>query len=275
MKRLHWWTFVLCMIPAAAAAIVIKPGVPDSKYLVPDSAFPALVDLPGEGQGVLIAPSWVVTAAHATQGYMLGKVWIHGKWRDVAHLFLYPGFRHEYARFKQAAEDPTPKNWPALKSTLASIHDIALIELVEPVEDAKPVRLYRSSDEQGKVVEILGKGATGNGNVGEYRDSPHRSRLRRAYNQIVSAQGQWLNYRFDCNAQALALEGVLGDGDSGGPLLIRAAGEWKLAGLSDWKHWPKGHSQFVAGICGQEFSNSRISYYAKWIDDVIAAKSQN
>ena len=54
------------MIPAAATAIVIKPDVPDYKYLIPGDAFPALVDLPGEGQGVLIAPSWGVGAAHAT-----------------------------------------------------------------------------------------------------------------------------------------------------------------------------------------------------------------
>lgn len=270
MKR-FWWTLALCIAPAVAMAIVIRSGVADSKYLIPDNAFPALVDLPGEGQGVLIAPRWVVTAAHATQGYTLDKVWIHGKWRDVAHLFFYPGFKDEYARFKLAAEDPTPKNWPTLKLKLASIHDIALIELAQTVEDAKPVRLYRGSDEQGKVAEIIGKGATGNGNVGEYSHSPHRGKLRHAYNRIVSAQEQWLNYRFDCSAKALPLEGVLGDGDSGGPLLIQVDGEWQLAGLSDWKHWPKGHSEFTAGVCGQEFSNSRISYYSRWIDDVIAA----
>jgi len=78
-----------------------------------------------------------------------------------------------------------------------------------------------------------------------------------------------LDYRFDCGPNALPLEGVLGDGDSGGPVLIKSGGKWQLAGLSDWKHWPKGRTKFAEGVCGQEFSNSRISYYAAWIEHTI------
>jgi hypothetical protein len=47
------------------SAVIIRGDVEDAKYRVPASAFPALVDMPGEGHGVLIAPQWVVTAAHA------------------------------------------------------------------------------------------------------------------------------------------------------------------------------------------------------------------
>ncbi|MGB6143030.1 MAG: trypsin-like serine protease [Rhodanobacter sp.] len=273
MKLLRLSTLVLALVPAIALAIVIHPGVPDSKYLVPDSAFPALVDLPGEGQGVLIAPRWAVTAAHATQGYMLMRVKIHGEWRNVSHVFLYPGFKKEYDKVKLAAEHPTLKNWPTLKAAFASMHDIALIELAKPVEDVKPAALYLAANEQGKIVKLFGKGATGNGNVGQYPHSPHRGQLRRAYNRVTSAHEQWLSYRFDCGPEALPLEGVIGDGDSGGPVLIQANGEWKLAGLADWKHWPKGHPKFVPGVCGQVFSNSRISYYAKWINRTMAAHS--
>lgn len=275
MKHAHWLTLALLIVPAIAVAIVIRPGVQDSRYLIPDSAFPALVDLPGEGQGTLIAPRWIVTAAHATQGYTLNQVWVGGSWRNVSHLFLYPGFKNEYTSFKEAAEDPTLKNWPALKLKLAAMHDIALIELAEPVGDVKSVPLYRESDEEGKVAKVIGKGATGNGKVGQYANSPHRGKLRRAYNRIDHVHGQWLDYRFDCDAKALPLEGTLGDGDSGGPLLIQSDGEWKLAGISDWKHWPTDHSKFAAGVCGQEFSNSRLSHYTKWIDDVIASQSQS
>jgi len=270
LKNLRWLALGLTIVPAMAIAVVVRSDVPDSKYLIPESAFPALVDLPGEGQGTLIAPRWIVTAAHATQGYMLMRVQIRGKWRDVEHVFLYPGFKNEYASFKKSAQYPTAKNWPALKVRLRSMHDIALIELAKPVNDVEPVPLYVRSDEQGKVAEIIGKGATGNGKVGEYPHSPHRGKLRRAYNRIVRAHARWLDYRFDCGSKALPLEGVLGDGDSGGPLLIRAGSQWNLAGIADWKHWPEGDVRFLAGVCGQVFSNSRISYYAEWIDDVIA-----
>lgn len=274
MKHL-WLALGLSLTPVIAGAIVTRPGVPDAKYLVPEDAFPALVDLPGEGQGTLIAPRWVVTAGHATQGYMLMRVRIHGKWRKVEHLFLYPGFKKEYSSFTESAEDPTLENWPALKAKLSSMYDIALIELAQPVQDVDPVPLYRKSDEQGKVAEIIGKGATGNGKVGEYPHSQHRGKLRRAYNRINRAEGQWVDYRFDCGPNALPLEGVLGDGDSGGPVLIKSGGQWRLAGVSDWKQWPHGHDNFAAGVCGQEFSNSRISYYAAWIDEVIKSQSRS
>ncbi|GET25549.1 hypothetical protein NT017_18780 [Prolixibacter sp. NT017] len=206
-------------------AIVIRPNVPDSRYLIPESVFPALADLLGEGQGTLIAPHWVVTAAHATQGYSLSMVRIDGKWREVSHVFLYPGFKEEYHKANQAAEHPTLENWPVIRSAMESMHNIALIELSKPVEDVEPVALYLAPDEEGKIVEIIGKGATGNGNVGEYPHSPDRGKLRRAYNRITKAHGQFLDYRFDCDPEALPLEGVLGDGDSGGPVLIQADGE--------------------------------------------------
>lgn len=272
-KRFRYLMLALLLVTAAANAIVILPGAPDSKYVVPNNAFPALVDLPGEGQGVLIAPLWVVTVAHAAPMQMQGMeedVTIGGVARRVKRVIVYPGFKREYERVKRAARHPTLKNLPMLNAAFGSMHDIALIELAKPVEDIKPVALYLASDEQGKIVKIFGKGATGNGNVGEFPHSPHRGQLRRAYNRVTTAHGQWLNYRFDCGPEALPLEGVMGDGDSGGPVLIQVNGKWKLAGLADWKHWPKGHDKWHSGVCGQVFSNSRISYYAKWINHVMA-----
>ena len=55
----------LLIVSFSASAIVIRDDVDDSKYRVPASEVLALVDLPGEGHGVLIAPQWVITAAHA------------------------------------------------------------------------------------------------------------------------------------------------------------------------------------------------------------------
>lgn len=267
------WGLAFCLlaVSSAAVAVVTRADVDDARYRIPASAAPALAEMPGEGQGVLIAPRWVVTVAHATQGYMLMRVRVHGEWRQVAHVFLYPGFKEQFDRVRQASKHPTPKNWPALEQAFESLHDIALIELTAPVEDVQPMPLYPASDEQGDVAKIIGRGATGNGKVGQYPHSPHRGTLRRAYNRITRAHGQWLDYRFDCGSDALPLEGVIGDGDSGGPVLIESNGTWYLAGLSDWKHWPRGHSKFVPGVCGQDFSSSRISYYAKWMNDVIAS----
>ncbi|HEY3859012.1 MAG TPA: hypothetical protein VGM47_05305 [Gammaproteobacteria bacterium] len=173
---------------------------------------------------------------------------------------LYPDFHLPDLRL---SGDAAP-----LMQALAALHDVALIELVVPVEDVQPAILYRGTDEQGKQVKIYGKGATGNGAVGEYPHSPHRGELRRAYNHLIAAHEQWLDYRFDCGTAALPQEGVLGDGDSGGPVLMQVAGRWQLVGLADWKHWQGDLAKFTPDICGQLFSNSRISYYAAWIDSV-------
>jgi len=64
-----------------------------------------------------------------------------------------------------------------------------------------------------------------------------------------------------------------GNGDSGGPVLLRSAGQWRLAGLMSWKivrgdvrtTWP---AQYGHASC-----NVRVSRYVGWIDQVMAAKA--
>ena len=156
-----------------------------------------------------------------------------------------------------------------LMAAFAAMDDIALLKLAEPVHDVKPVTLYRGSSEQGKLVKIYGKGATGNGLVGEYQDSPHRGRLRRAYNYIISSEGKWLGCRFDSGAKAHPFEGQLGNGDSGGPVLLEVDGVWELAGLADRRFWKGDLASYRRGIYGQVTYQVRISHYAGWIDRVM------
>jgi hypothetical protein len=139
--------------------------------------------------------------------------------------------------------------------------------------DVRPAILYRGRDENGKIAELIGKGATGTGSTGEAPDAPHRTVLRRAFNRITSAQGKWITYQFDKGGSALPLEGMGGGGDSGGPLLLRDRGEWKLAGLTSWKR-PQGDiADFHPGIYGQTSYYTRLSYYSRWIDSVVAAST--
>lgn len=279
LKYVFCLAVVMLVAAPAGHAIVIRPGVPDSKYVVSENAFPPLVDLPGEGNGVLIAKRWVVTVGHTARTMRTtpphNYVIIGGKRRSFTEVILYPGFLAEYRVFEDAlsewASGALSGDAAPLMAKAASVHDMALIKLTEPVEDVKPIALYRGSNEQGKLVKIYGKGATGNGLVGEYPHSPHRGKLRRAHNRITSAHEHWLLYKFDCGPGALSLEGVSGSGDSGGPVLIQEDGEWKLAGLDAQSRWKGDLSKYRSGVCGQEFASSRISYYAAWIDSVIAA----
>jgi hypothetical protein len=281
------WSLVLCLLAVSttAGAVITRADVDDAKYRVPASAFPALADLPDEGHGVLIAPRWVVTAAHAAPMQMKGMdcdVSIGGVARRVKRVVIYPGYKklpNEIVTEALASGDLSK-----ISAFLASSNDIALIELASPVTDVTPVPLYRGNQEVGMTAELMGKGATGHGDKGQEPGSSHRTVLRRAFNVIVAADDRYVSYRFDAPPAALPLEGITGSGDSGGPLFIGEGNSTQLIGLASWSRYPPDHPfwktwnpsrPFVEGLYGVVVNAVRVSRYAKWIDGVISAPATN
>jgi hypothetical protein len=271
--------FALLVISFTASAVIIRSDVNDAKYRVPASAFPALVDMPGEGHGVLIAPGWVVTAAHAISWQMsVSEVTLGGKPRKVAKIIKYPGY--EKLPDQLIKEALASGDLSKVHAFLASSNDIALIELASPVTDVTPVPLYRGNKEVGMTVELVGKGSTGNGSKGQDPHGLHRTVLRRAFNVVVGADARYVWYRFDPPPSALPLEGITGSGDSGGPLLIGDGSSRQLVGLASWSKYPPGHPflskwapgrPFVQGLYGVISYDVRISSYIHWIEGVISA----
>jgi hypothetical protein len=267
----------------SAFAIVRRHDVDDARYRVSQASIPALADLPHEGHGELIAPSWVVTAAHAVSDMQSHPeeryVTINHKRRAVARIIVHPDYPAAASAwtemFKPLLSRQQPFDAIAWKkqydAAMSRMHDIALIELKAPVRDVSPMPYYSGSAETGQRAEIFGEGATGTDVTGAPDNAPHRGLLRRAENRIVSADGPWLRYVFDCGAEALPLEGVIGSGDSGGPVLIKVKGQWTLAGIT---HGLDGSlrdvqaleaGKFSQGLCGQTFASARLSYFADWI----------
>lgn len=260
---------LLLAAASTASAIVIRDDVDDSKYRVPPSEFPALVDMPGEGHGVLIAPRWAVTAAHTIPMHAeLKQVVIDGIGREVARVIVHPG----YKRPSQELIDQALASGEAilLLVQLASSDDIALIELKQPVTDVTPVDLYRKSDEPGHVIKLIGKGATGNGSSGHDPNGPNRTELRRAFNTVSSAHDRWFCHVFHEPASALPLEGTIGNGDSGGPALIQVGDHWLLAGLTSWKAVQGDVRTARPGRYGQTSCSVRLSHYAGWMDSHVS-----
>lgn len=270
MNRLLW--LAPLVLSFGAHAIVIRDDVDDSKYRVSAYEFPALVDMPGEGHGVLIAPRWVITAAHAiTWQSEIKQVTVNGKARDVERLVIHAGYKmppQELLEHALATWD-----WTLFSVMLSSSDDIALIKLAQAVTDVSPAAFHKGDDEFQAIVQIIGKGAKGTGATGYDFNDPHRTELRRAYNKITSAHGRWFCYVFDKPAEALALEGGSGNGDSGGPVLIQAKGTWQLAGLTSWTA-PQGTVRNPPGLYGQISCNVRLSHYKEWIESVIPELAQ-
>jgi hypothetical protein len=264
---------ILLAASSTAGAVVIRHGVDDSEYRVPASEFPALVDMPGEGHGVLIAPQWVITAAHTIPvDSGLHHVTINGVSRGIEHVVMHVG----YKRLPQALIDQAMASGEAMLIVvfLASSDDIALIKLTQAVTDVAPVELYKDSDEPGRIAKIVGKGATGVGTTGHSPDGPNRTEIRRAFNVITSAYDRWLCYVFDEPPEALPLEGTLGNGDSGGPVLLQNGDKWLLAGLGSWKVAQGDVRTARPGRYGQTSCNVRLSHYVEWIESVVSDQPQ-
>lgn len=249
-----------------ASAVVTRHDVAPERYLLAESALPQLVDMPGVGHGVLIAPDWVVTAAHTIQSEVRA-VTIAGQERAVARVIVHPGYRstpQDMINRALASKDATE-----VMAFLAANHDIALIRLREPVSDVRPIPIYTGGKEMGRLVEMVGKGATGTGLSGVAPGSSQRGALRRGYNRIDRVEERWISYTFDQGRKALRLEGMSGSGDSGGPLLLRQGGRRVLAGLTSWQNGnpdlgppPSRYGQGTVAV--------RLSHYAGWIAEVQA-----
>jgi hypothetical protein len=217
--------------------VIRRHDRPDSDILVAEADWPAVVTFfEGDGAGTLVAPKWILTAAHtATNIPPEHRLLVGGEVVGVARVVVHP--THGV--------------------------DLALVELERPVAQVEPIPLYTGGDEHGQEVLLLGRGDFGTGRDGvEGQDQ----RLRRVTNRIDKADERWLCFGFDAPPGGTHLEGVGGEGDSGGPALIVADDQPRIAGVSSWQDHDGPLSTYG---CVEYYA--RVSTQAGWIHATLAS----
>jgi Ser/Thr protein kinase RdoA (MazF antagonist) len=215
--------------------MIIRHDLPDADSLVDERDWPGVITFfDGDGAGSLVAPTWILTAAHTARNIPSAhEVVIAGERYQVARVVLHPESRDGEAFFTSV--------------------DLTLVELARPVHGVTPFGLYTDQDEVGQEVLLLGRGDYGNGLVG-VQGVDHR--LRRVTNRIDTVDECWLAFRFDAPPDGTQFEGVGGEGDSGGPALIEREGRWLIAGVSSWqRHTPQPMSTYG---CVEHYVRRRV-----------------
>jgi Trypsin len=231
-------TFVLlaaCLAAALpAAAILMRADRDEAEYLELASRYASAVSLGAAGgEGVLIAPRWVLTSAHRAQAIeemkSRPKVRIGGRDYDIQSTFIRPPW------------------------TRGGSNDIALLFLARPVSGVAPTPLYADSDESDQGVVIVGHGASGKAGAAELS---HDGRARAAINTVNRVEPRRLGLRLKEGDDRSDLQGAITPEETGGPAYIETK-----------------QGIFVAGIAiGTEeaWQNyARVSFYVPWIEGVM------
>jgi len=228
--------------------LIIRHDRTDRDSLVDEEQWPALTSFfRGHGGATLIAPRWLLTAAHVAQNIpseVRLSVELAGKRYPIARTILHPA----YDRAWQSGDEDDGNDTV----------DLALVELETPVENMLPFDLYDRFDEQGQEVLLLGRGEFGNGIRGA-RGTDRA--LRQVTNKVDEVDDYWLKLRFDAPPDGTHLEGVCGRGDSGGPAFIQGHGSFLLAGISSWQKT----GDRPLGLYGCVEHYTRVSRFVDWI----------
>jgi hypothetical protein len=262
MRRQSWTIAILFVLAAgivdSASAIVVRDEHDDMLYrsLGSSSPYESVGRFSGTtaksgflASGTLIAPEWVLTAAHVVDSAKTLTFTIGGHSYQVDRTITYPGWN----------------------GNLWSGCDLGLVHLAKPVENIRPAQLYTGSAELNQADTVVGFGQTGTGSVGGTKADGVK---RGAQNVITQIENRRLLVADFDNpmpvgavslgyAQSLPLEGMIAPGDSGGGLFITTSTGTYLAGVNSFVGSDSGRPRSVFG----NFSgHTRVSAFSDWIE---------
>ena len=215
--------------------------------------------------GVLVAPFWVLTAAHFVEG---SSAWYFGG---------------TYYKTQQIIRHPTKLNQlPIDRPAQFDGVDLAMIKLDRPVLNVKPAMIIEGQAEIGMIITKIGYGYLGDGIAG--MKSPRVQERLGGFNTIDHIGGK-INgidlspsvFVCDFDSPEIDASNLLGSptplefeiggskGDSGGGVFVEVDGQWQLVGI-------------VSGALNREIKYGSLMAFASvpgsrsWIEKIICAK---
>lgn len=247
--RLIITTFLLSFLFPTRHDIIMRHDVDEAKYFALAEKYAGTVVHLKVGCGTLVGSKYIVTAAHVAEVPQLGdEVEIDGKVYTFKRKLIHPDFDERRS----------------------IVHDIALIELNEPVTGRPFAKLYDKQDEVGKEIIFAGTGYAGTGDKGLDGKVNRDRKMRAAQNKVDGTrQGGFISFTFDApgSKDAMPLEGISGPGDSGGPALWFDGDQAYIIGVSSHQDF-NGNS--AEGMYGAREFYTRVSTHRVWLTKEMA-----
>ena len=251
-----------CLAPLSASALVGGAGVAANDANSPWAGVGSLNVGGGLFTGTLIAPGYVLTAAHVVAGAAASSVSFQlnaGSSYTVAASDIYINPDYTASTAGNAAGDPTNHS------------DLAIIRLASTVSADIPFYNLYAGNLQGADLNFV-----------SYAGSSTVKKTGENIADVLFGSSGNQTYLFDFDGPNLSTNrigaGTLGanreasmvSGDSGSAAFVSVNGQWQLAGINTFEA-TFANGPLTSGAYGTGGGGVVVSGYASWIGSVVAA----